>query len=57
MKALGIFFKMQKGLKQGCTLSPLLFILVVDSVDAILKLTRSGGFVIGISGTRDEWSL
>lgn len=48
--SLGSSFKMDKGLKQGCPLSPLLFILVVDSFDAIIKHAIS-------SDSRNSWVL
>lgn len=53
----GDAFKMRKGLKQGCPLSPLFFIQVVDSLDAIFKTAMEEGYLDGISDERRHWSL
>lgn len=48
---------MRKGLKQGCPLSRLLFILVVDTLDAFIKVAIVEGFLEGVSDVRKKWSL
>lgn len=46
---------MFKGMKQGCPLSPLLFILAVDSFNVIIRESISSGFLDGISDHIREW--
>jgi hypothetical protein len=42
------FFKCSKGLRQGCPLSPLLFILVMEGLSLALKKAKSDGQITGI---------
>jgi hypothetical protein len=42
------FFKSSKGLRQGCPLSPLLFILVMEGLSLALKKAKSEGQITGI---------
>ena len=42
------FFKSGRGLRQGCPVSPLLFILVMEGVVLILKDSQREGKLIGI---------
>jgi hypothetical protein len=42
------FFKSARGLWQGCPLSPILFILVMESLSLLLKDSRREGKLSGI---------
>jgi hypothetical protein len=46
------FFKSSRGLRQGCPLSPLLFILVMEGLSLLLKASQNVGILTGISVTR-----
>jgi hypothetical protein len=46
------FFKIGRGLRQGCPLSPLLFILVMESLSLLLKSSQCEGSLTGIKVTR-----
>lgn len=52
----GRFFKVHRGLKQGCPLSPLLFILAVDTLNGLLRHNASQNGIMGI-GPSGGWSL
>ena len=50
-------FFTEKGLKQGCPLSPLLFALYISDLEKTLRNYQSGGIVIGkqkICGWKEE---
>lgn len=44
-----IFFKADKGLCQGCVLSPLIFILIMDFFSKLLHRATWDGFILGFS--------
>jgi hypothetical protein len=46
------FFKSGRGLRQGCPLSPLLFILVMEGLSLLLKEGQSDGKMTGIKVSR-----
>jgi hypothetical protein len=46
------FFKSGRGLRQGCPLSPLLFILVMEGLSLLLKESQSDGLLTGIKVSR-----
>jgi hypothetical protein len=46
------FFKSNRGLRQGCPLSPLLFILVMEGLSLSLKKAQNDGLLIGIKVSR-----
>jgi hypothetical protein len=46
------FFKSGRGLRQGCPLSPLLFILVMEGLSLLLKESQSNGLLTGIKVSR-----
>jgi hypothetical protein len=46
------FFKSGRGLRQGCPLSPLLFILVMEGLSLLLKESQSEGKLTGVKVSR-----
>jgi hypothetical protein len=46
------FFKSGRGLRQGCPLSPLLFILVMESLSFLIKSRQRDGSLTGIEVSR-----
>jgi len=46
------FFKSGRGLRQGCPLSPLLFILVMEGLSLLLKHSQREGSLTGIKVSR-----
>jgi hypothetical protein len=46
------FFQSERGLRQGCPLSPLLFILVMESISLLLKKGQSEGSLTGVKVSR-----
>jgi hypothetical protein len=46
------FFRMGRGLRQGCPLSPLLFILAMEALSLLLKTTQSEGKISGLKVSR-----
>jgi hypothetical protein len=46
------FFKSGRGLRQGCPLSPLLFILVMEGLILLLKESQRNGLMTGIKVSR-----
>ena len=46
------FFYNGRGLRQGCPLSPLLFILVMDGLSLLLKKSQTKGRITGIKVSR-----
>jgi hypothetical protein len=51
------FFNGGRGLRQGCLLSPLLFILIMEGLSLALKKMQEEGLVTGIKVTRLLWVL
>jgi hypothetical protein len=47
-----IFFKSGRGVRKGCPLSPLLFILVMEGLSLLLKNSLERGLVTSIKVTR-----
>jgi hypothetical protein len=52
MKGLPTFFKSKRGLRQGCPLSPLLYIIMVEALNKELEHERVSGKLQGISFAR-----
>jgi hypothetical protein len=46
------FFRSGRGLRQGCPLSPLLFILAMEGLSLLLKKSQSEGKITGIKVSR-----
>jgi hypothetical protein len=46
------FFQRGKGLRQGCPLSPLLFILVMESLSILIRKEKEAGTLTGIKVSR-----
>jgi hypothetical protein len=46
------FFRSGRGLRQGCPLSPLLFILAMEGLSLLLKKSQSDGKLTGIKVSR-----
>jgi ABC-type antimicrobial peptide transport system ATPase subunit len=46
------FFRMGRGLRQGCPLSPLLFILAMEALSLLLKTGQAEGKISGIKVSR-----
>ena len=42
------FFTATRGIRQGCPLSPLLFILVIEGLGLLIRDARSNGLIRGI---------
>jgi len=49
------FFEVQTGVRQGCILSPLLFLILIDYVARIANEGSRGGVQWGISSGRVEY--
>jgi len=47
------FFRAQKGLRQGDSLSPLLFLLAMEGLNCMVKSSNINGWIRGFSVTRD----
>jgi hypothetical protein len=47
-----VFFNSERGLRQGCPLSPLLFILIMESLSILLKQGQEAGNLTGIKVSR-----
>lgn len=52
----GNLFKVKRGLKKGCPLSPLLFILAADILNRSPELAMRSGLVTGI-GEQGQWEV
>lgn len=53
----GNHFKIKRGLNQGCSLSPLLFILVADAFDAFIKCASKSCYISGLGSSSQGWSI
>jgi len=42
------FFKSSRGLRQGCPLSPLLFLLIIEGLSRSISLAKERGFIKGV---------
>lgn len=43
------FFGTGRGLRQGCALSPLIFIMIMDGFSCLMKMASNAGFIAGFS--------
>ena len=48
------FFRSTRGLRQGCPLSPFIFLLIVDSLSRIIEQAKRKGSYKGIMVTNSE---
>jgi hypothetical protein len=46
------FFRSERGVRQGCPLSPLLFILMMEGLSLLLKKSSAEGSISGIKVSR-----
>lgn len=48
------FFKVTRGLHQGCPLSPLLFILVIEGLSHLIHQARDEGLIAGVKVSQNH---